>query len=721
MTGATHSAVRQWLNARRIKIDDLREAGFVAYENGDGVEFRADYMHADGSTSTRVLHLPPPDGGAWRWKKGAIAKGSVLAFGDPQTAATIVICEGESDGLAAWRALRDDFDCSVLVIPGAGMVGDDLTNHIGHGARVIVAFDGDEAGDEGAAKARRVLLAAGVTANLVTRFRPPEGQDLRAIVERLEDDGADFPGDLLALLAEAEPARPPSEPDWPDPIQLAGADRPAFPVKALPRVVRDWCDGVSRAIQTPPDIAAAAALGVLSVVAGDVEVEVNHGWREPLAIYIAAIAESGEGKGPVVKAATAPLEDLQRALQAAGRERVLAGQARFAVAEKRVQAAITAASKAEGAERYVAEAALDDAIAAFAGMTRPEHFRVLADDCTPEALVSLLATHGRIGVVSDEGGIFDTLAGRYSDGVANLDAVLKAWSRLPIRVDRKAYEPEHIPAPVLTIAIAVQPIVTERLAADPLLRQRGLPARFVYMWPRTTLGGRSDDAPGVPVQIEADWSKLVRDVWDLYNAQPAQPPGGVGDSGGSAGSASIGVVLTLTPEAVAVHRAFRGYLEPRLHPESGDLYGANGWAGKLPGQVVRLAGLLHVAEHADEVSTAISGDTMKAAVVIGLYLIDHALAVFGLDGPGGALASDAKRVLRWIQKDRRVSFSHRDAFDALRTRWRPTAESWRPVLKLLEDLGYIRPAAAEPEPGPQGGRPPSPIFDVNPSVIGGAS
>ena len=507
--------------------------------------------------------------------------------------------------------------------------------------------------------------------------------------------------------------------EWQPPVPLAGGPRPAFPVKALPRVVREWVEAVAESVQVPVDLAAAAALGVLSVVAGDAEVEVKRDWREPLAIYIAAIAESGEGKGPVVNAATAPLEDLQRELQAAGRAQVLTGQARYAAAEKRLQYTVTVASKAQGADRYTAEAALDDATAEFAGMTRPEHFRLLADDCTPEALVSLLACHGRMAVVSDEGGIFDTLAGRYSDGVANLDAVLKAWSRLPIRVDRVGREPEHVPSPVLTMALAVQPIVAERLGSDPLLRQRGLPARFLYLWPATTLGARRDDAPEVPEAVEVAWAKLVRGVWDLYATQPTeltQTPGATGCVG-SVSCVAKGLVFTLTPEAVEVHRAFRRRLEPRLHPETGDLYAANGWAGKLPGQVVRLAGLLHVAEHADEVAPAISGDTMNAAAAIGLYLIDHALAVFGLDGPGGALANDAKRVLRWVAAGRIERFSQRDAHRRLTSAARPTSESWRPVLKLLDDLGYIRQAAAEPEPGPLGGRPPSPVFEVNPALF----
>ena len=43
--------------------------------------------------------------------------------------------------------------------------------------------------------------------------------------------------------------------------------------------------------------------------------------------------------------------------------------------------------------------------------------RLVADDITPEAAASLLAEQGgRLAIISAEGGIFDIIAGRYSNG-----------------------------------------------------------------------------------------------------------------------------------------------------------------------------------------------------------------------------------------------------------------------------------------------------------------
>ena len=65
-----------------------------------------------------------------------------------------------------------------------------------------------------------------------------------------------------------------------------------------------------------------------------------------------------------------------------------------------------------------------------------KEIRYSADDCSSEALTSLLAGNGgRMAVISSEGGIFDIMTGRYSNKV-NIDVWLKGWCGDQIRVDR---------------------------------------------------------------------------------------------------------------------------------------------------------------------------------------------------------------------------------------------------------------------------------------------
>ena len=71
------------------------------------------------------------------------------------------------------------------------------------------------------------------------------------------------------------------------------------------------------------------------------------------------------------------------------------------------------------------------------------------------------------------------------------------------------------------------------------------------------------------------------------------------------------------------------------------------WADKLPGNVARIAGLLHLAEHGwAGAPRAVSASTMEVAVEIGDYLISHAQAALS-EAAGNP--SRAAGVLRWLR------------------------------------------------------------------------
>lgn len=60
---------------------------------------------------------------------------------------------------------------------------------------------------------------------------------------------------------------------------------------------------------------------------------------------------------------------------------------------------------------------------------------------------ALLAEHGEcMAWLSSEGGVFDLLQGRYSNGIPNLDLVLKAHSGDAERVDRGSRPPVFLNA-----------------------------------------------------------------------------------------------------------------------------------------------------------------------------------------------------------------------------------------------------------------------------------
>src|SRR6266487_2555221 len=136
--------------------------------------------------------------------------------------------------------------------------------------------------------------------------------------------------------------------------------------------------------------------------------------------------------------------------------------------------------------------------------------RLVADDITPEAAASLLADQGgRLAVLSAEGGIFATLAGRYS-GAPNLEVFLKGHAGDRLVVDRKGRDSEHIAQPALTLGLAVQPELLRDIAAMPGFRGRGLLARILYSLPATTVGRRRVGTPPPPESVVQTYTTNLR-------------------------------------------------------------------------------------------------------------------------------------------------------------------------------------------------------------------
>jgi replicative DNA helicase len=517
---------------------------------------------------------------------------------------------------------------------------------------------------------------------------------------RLAHSDAD-PAVLASLAGElADPTTAVvGEGGWQPPIPLgAAAGVPAFPVEVLPGWLGDCVAAVATATQTPPDLAGVLALAALATVAaGAVEVQPRPGWQEPLCLFVAVGMDAGARKSSVFTAMTRPLADFERQQATTALPAITETATLRRIAEQAAAHAEAAASKAplERAEEAQAEAVARAAEAA--NLVVPPLPRWLADDATPEALAGLLATYGRIALLSPEGDVFDQMAGRYNQSTGpNLGVYLKGHAGDLLKVDRRGRPPEYVERPCLTIGLAVQPEILRGLADRPGFRGRGVLARFLYSLPASLVGRRQAGAPPVPPAVADRYAVELQALAASLTIPPGQDP----------------TVLTLDPAAGELLLAFERELEPRLAAGSGDLANLAGWAAKLAGATCRLAGLLHLASHLRHGwAQPIAAETFAGAVRLAGYLVEHARAAFDLMGADPRL-DDARRLLDWSSRTKQVQFSRRDAHQAARGRFRK-ATDLEPALRLLEEHGWLRRVDADPA-GPKGGRPPSPRFLVNP-------
>ncbi len=506
----------------------------------------------------------------------------------------------------------------------------------------------------------------------------------------LDPAGAD-PGRPLRVLAGT---------GWDgEPVPLSARRLlPPFPVDALPGWLGDQVAAVAEFTQTPADLAGCIALAAISTAAGGrAVVEVRPGWREPVNLFTAVAMPPGSRKSAVFAAMTAPLLAAEAALVELARPQVVEAELAARVARARAERTAKAAENAATTDaRMTAFADASSAALAADEINVPVLPRLVADDVTPEAAASLLAEQGgRLAVLSAEAGIFTTLAGRYS-GAPNLEVFLKGHAGDMLRVDRKGRPAEHVEQPALTLGLAVQPEVLVDIARMPGFRGRGLLARILYSLPANTVGRRRIGTPPPPAAVTAGYADNLRALV-LALADWTDP-----------------AVLPLAPDADARVLDLETAIEPRLAAGTGDLGHLADWASKLTGATVRIAGLLHVATHHDSGwNRPVPASTVDAAARLGHYYLAHALAVFDHMG-ADPLVDDGRAVLDWIARTGADRFTRRDAFAALRgTRYRKVTDL-DPALGLLVDHGHIRPVPP-PASTPQGGRPPSPAYEVHPA------
>jgi DNA primase len=608
------------------------------------------------------------------------------------------IVEGEPDAIAA-----HSLGLAAVAIPGVEFAKRLDPERFRAFDRAIVLLDCDQPGRDAAGAIAQTLANAGNKVKAID-LDPSrdDGYDLGDLAREAAADGSAGLAQARKLLErmaqETQPTR--AESDWPT---LSAHTLPPFPVDALPPAAAEWVERTALHTQTPADLPALAALGVLSAAALGGSIVDCGSWQEELGLYLLVAMPSGDRKSTVLRAAVAPLIEIERERQevAAPRVRELCSRREILETRKRRLTKIAADSQ-ELTERAQAESELAEIGAELDSIGGPVLPRLLANDATPEALGGLLAEHGSISVIAAESAFIDNLAGRYSDGKANLHLVCGAYSGEPHTIDRRGHDPAQISRPLVSITLTVQPHVLEALVSHPIARAQGLVARFAYAVPETRLGRRQVDAPEVPQDVEEAWAAVVRRV-----AKSADKTDRTAETGGFVSSVSNfqPVRITLTAEARALLSSLQTENEPRLAPGA-ELHEIADWAGRHHGRVARIAAVLHLCGH--DPAEPISGDTMGAACKIGSYLLQHGTAA--LLGP----TPNLRAALNWLQRHGAATVTQRDLLRGPLGS-RGTADDAKQLDDQLATLGVLR-QIETPAPGEQGGRPSSPAYEIHPGL-----
>jgi replicative DNA helicase len=466
-----------------------------------------------------------------------------------------------------------------------------------------------------------------------------------------------------------------TDPEWGELSSLSSHILPMFPTEILPAWAGNYIRAIADNTQTPADVGAMLWLAIAGAcLAKRCRVYPKEGWREPVNLFTVTALPPASRKSAVFAAISEPYTNFEKDSNEntkIGRRLVESKQKALA---KQIEKAENEYANCETPETTaIAEEKIRQLYTTLESLPLSKSTQLVADDVTPEKLVSLLSEFGRIAILSDEAGIFGILSGRYSANV-NLDPYLKGHSGGVLKVDRVGREDEVVYDPALTLGLSVQPGALEGLTKTRSLDDRGLLARFLYAYPEDNMGVRRYVTDPIPHNTRLDYAASVGIMAAIQRTDEGKE-----------------YDLTFDAEAQAYFDDKAQQIEYRLGKGS-DLHGIKNWAGKLHGQIARIAAILHVSSDLDTLPDVLLREiplpTVRKAWYLAEYLIAHAKAAF--EEMGSDLTIRRARLIVDYAKRRELSVLHRrEVLSGLPTKFH-NSEDVDGAAKMLEERGYIK-------------------------------
>ncbi len=360
----------------------------------------------------------------------------------------------------------------------------------------------------------------------------------------------------------------------PDPSEAAPEP---FPLDGLGACLGPAARAVAVGVQCADALAAGSVLAAASLaVHQHADVEMPHGQRAPLALFVVTGAGSGDRKS---------------------------------AADQIVLREVDAFRK-EQAREYMREklATGDDK-----GSAQPVARSLTIGKATTEGLQMILRGQASVGLFTAEGG--ELLGGhslREERRSAGLAWLLKAWGGETLDALTRGDGLSVLLGRRVALHAMVQPILLRQLLSDPLAQGQGLLARCLIAEPASLAGGRLF-REGRP----ADASELTS-FHARMRALLHRRPQTVGDGDGCELQPRV---LPLAPAATALWIEFYNEVE-RQQAVGGGLERARPFASKAAEHAARIAGILELFDDPD--AGAVAEDSMDCALsVAAFYLAEH--------------------------------------------------------------------------------------------------
>lgn len=380
----------------------------------------------------------------------------------------------------------------------------------------------------------------------------------------------------------------------------------SFPTEAFPGGIEKYLKSVVAYSQVDTAMTFSAALATFALCMQGkymVSYPSGNGWKEHLCLYLVIVAEPGETKSGTFGAVNRPIrawQDEKRADYEKSRNLYL--QEKQAKEEKQAnlrKALAKLETDPQKKQQYHEELkAITDELTE---MQAPISPNFIVPDTTVEALADLMKkTGGSAGVFGSEGDFFKIITGLYNHGMCNnLQLILNAYDGDEYTMQRVSRD-IHLPHPLLSFCLMLQPNLYQETFANAELRGRGLLARFLTCTPRSMAGKRDKRSTAKLDAVNyVAYEKAMAHFLNLQQDPEKEPP-----------------VLTWEQDAKERILDYMQTIENSMG-KGQPMEDCKDYANKASAVAMRIAGILHLLQtYSLEQIPPISKETAEKAIKV---------------------------------------------------------------------------------------------------------
>lgn len=433
-----------------------------------------------------------------------------------------------------------------------------------------------------------------------------------------------------------------------------------FPLNSLPPLLRDYLKAVADYVQVTPEMAVLPLMSVLALCVQDKAVikHTGNSHTEPLNLYTITVASPGERKSGSLKEFMRPVEEFQEYYNKVHANEIESYRTERAFLENQRSNAM----RGKNADLHTAKTITKQ----ISDLERKHELVLNVSDATPEALAMEIHTQGgKIGIIDDEGSVFDVLSGIYSSGQANINIFLKAYDGSDYTILRRTKDNIELKKPLLTMGLMVQPEHFQEAMNNRQFSGRGFIHRFLFSFPESRAGYLKMSSPDIPETLQKQYRDLIFHL--LRMPSPSELP-----------------VIVCDKEAELLFSDYHEHLQKEIR-DGGIFENLKEWASKHFGRALRIAGILHICEHPP--TEKLTGDTAMKSIEVAMWTENHALNALSGSASEPQEIRNAKYILNKLKKSEKELISKSEL---LRLCQILKAFEFDEPLEILEDMNCIR-------------------------------